>query len=160
MSNDVDRHVGRLRRKILRRGGIAAAAVLLVIAGTWIGFAGGRSARTDGITTCGRQLCYQVEPWPLAAGTVYHGLDEPDNAVAAVEALNLAPVPVVGQLVVQLAVNDVPGQRLWGGAELSPSRGRTEQNAASGGPGDIGQLFVGEEEPGPVGVATHDLVNA
>jgi len=69
-------------------------------------------------------------------------------------------VPVVGQLIVQLALNDVPGQRLWGGAALSPSRRRTEQNATSGGPGDIGQLFVGEEEPGPVGVATHDLVNA
>jgi len=26
---------------------------------------------------------------------------------------DLPPVPVVGQLVVQLAVNDVPGQRLW-----------------------------------------------
>jgi hypothetical protein len=98
VSNDVDWHVGRLRRKILRRGGIAAAAVLLVIAGTWIGFAGGRSARTDGITTCGRQLCYQVEPWPLAAGTVYNGLDEPDNAVAAVEALNLNVVRITAFL--------------------------------------------------------------
>ncbi len=94
MRDDVDRHVGRLRRKILRRGGIAAAAVLLVVAGIWAGFAGGRSAQTDGITTCGRQLCYQGEPWPLAVGTVYHGLDEPDNAVAAVEALNLNVVRI------------------------------------------------------------------
>ena len=94
MSNDVDRLVGRLRRRILRRGGIAAAALLLVIAGIWIGFAGGRSAQTDGITTCGRQLCFQGEPWPLAVGTVYHGLDEPDNAVAAVKALNLNVVRI------------------------------------------------------------------
>jgi len=49
VTNDVDRHVGRFRRKIFRSGGIAAAAVLLVIAGIWIGFAGGRSAPTAGV---------------------------------------------------------------------------------------------------------------
>ncbi len=56
---------------------------------------------------------------------------EPYDDAAAVSGwlwADLPPVPVVGQLMMQLAVNDVPGQRLWGGAELSPSRTRTEQN--------------------------------
>lgn len=108
MTNDVDRHVGRFRRKIFRSGGIAAAAVLLVIAGIWIGFAGGRSAPTAGITTCGSQLCFEGEPWPLAVGTVYNGLDEPDNAVAAVEALNLDVVRITDFLDTAGAVATAP----------------------------------------------------
>ena len=126
MTTDADRHVGRFRRKIFRSGGIAAAAVLLVIAGMWIGFAGGRSAQTDGITTCGSQLCYQGAPWPLAVGTVYNGLDEPDEAVAAVRALNLDVVRITDFLDTSGAPATAPyDARAWSSVDrLIASAGR------------------------------------
>jgi len=92
--NDVDRHVGWLRRRILRRGGIAAAAVLLVIAGIWIGFAGGRYPRPTESAPAAGNCAFRAcrGRWRSVPSTT--ASTRPDTAVAAVEALDLDVVRI------------------------------------------------------------------
>ena len=62
-----------------------------------LAFAGPAADRPSGrprLTACGTQLCLSGQPWTLALGTVYGGLDDPASATARVRALGLNAVRV------------------------------------------------------------------
>ena len=60
---------------------------------------GGTAASVDRqvsttVTICGRSLCLGGTTWPLSMGTVYHGLNSPEDSVARARALGLDAIRV------------------------------------------------------------------